>query len=122
MVNSDLFPCGGGFRVVSSDAIAAELAAAFKPRLAVFFTAAQGLTGPGGKVIGELNAAGLKLFRKICRPSPGDVSGGMAGKAAELARLNALGVDSFIADGRRPGELLKFLSGGRACGTLVRAE
>lgn len=120
VVNSDLFPSAGGeFRVVSSDALAAELAEAFRPRLAVFFTAAGGLYGPDGGGLQELDRGGLARFIKTCPPARGDVSGGMPRKAAELARINACGVPAIILDGGRPEELGCFLSGRRIGGTSI---
>lgn len=120
VINSDLFPCAGEFRVVSSDAIAAELAAVFKPRLAVFLTAAPGLLGRGGKVIGELDAAGLARFRDNCRPPALDVSRGMAGKAGELLRICSAGIPALVLSGSRPSGLQRFLAGGRRPGTFIR--
>lgn len=120
VVNSDLFPSAGGeFRVVSSDALAAELAGAFRPRLTVFFTDTGGVLGPGGKVIRELDASGLARLVKDRGRSAKDVSGAMAGKAAELLRIGSRGLASLVLDGRRPEEFLK--SAGRLVGgTLIR--
>lgn len=123
VINSDLFPSSKGeFRVVSSDAIAAALAAAFRPSLAVFFTDAAGLMDIDGKVLAELDGPGLAGFLKNCAPAAGDVSGGMPGKAAELLRLSSLGIPAFILNGARPGELFKFLAGRRAAGTFIRGR
>jgi isopentenyl phosphate kinase len=105
VVNSDLFPAAdGGFRVVSSDGLTAELAEAFRPRLTVFFTDTGGVLDAGGKVIRELDAAGLARLVKGRARSANDVSGGMAGKAAELLRMSSRGLASLVLDGRRPGK------------------
>jgi len=122
VINSDIFPCGGGrFRVISSDALLAELCAELSPELAVFFTDTPGLLDGAGSVIGSLSRAPLLKLRRSVPPSPQDVSGGMRGKMMELALINAGGVDAAILDGRRPGELLKLRGGLRAKGTYIHA-
>lgn len=122
VINSDLFPAARGeFRVVSSDAIAGELCLAFKPRLAAFFTAPPGgLLGPDGKIIPCLERAALKRFLKSCRPSPADVSGGMAGKARELIRICSAGIPALVLSGSCPSGLPRFLAGGLCPGTFLR--
>lgn len=120
VVNSDLFPSAGGeFRVVSSDALAAELAGAFRPRLTVFFTNTGGVLDQGGEVIRELDAAGLARLIKDRGRAAKDVSGAMAGKAAELLRISSRGLASLVLDGRRPGEFAE-RAGGFAAGTFIR--
>ncbi len=118
VVSSGIFPDGaGGGTVVSSDALAAGLARLFRPRLAVFLTDSDGVTGPGGRPLRE---AGARELLRACRPAPGDVSGGMAGKAAQLARIAALGIPAAVTDGRRRGWGARLASGALPGGTFVR--
>lgn len=122
VVNSDIFPDGKNFRVVSSDAMAAELAVRLHAGLAVFLTAAPGLLGPGGELLPEL---GAREFRKAAAPlrrPARDVSGGMAGKAEEISRLLEAGCDVAILDGRDPGALRGLRAGRRTGGTYIHAE
>lgn len=122
VINSDIFTCSsGGFRVVSSDALTRELSAELEPELAVFFTDTPGLLGGGGAVVPRLDRPALLRLRRLLPRSPADVSGGMRGKIAEIARINSAGVDAVILDGRRPGELLKLRAGRRAKGTYIHA-
>ena len=122
VVNSDIFTCpAGGFRVVSSDALLRELSAELGPELAVFFTDTPGLLDGGGAIIPRLDRPALLRLRRLLPRSPADVSGGMRGKIAEIARINSAGVDAVILDGRRPGELLKLRAGRPAKGTYIHA-
>ncbi len=123
VINSDIFPCGsGGFRVVSSDALLQSLCAELSPELAVFFTDAPGLLDAAGKVVGSLHRSSLLRFKRELPPSNADVSGGMRGKIAEIARINSAGVDAVILDGRRPAELIKLRAGHRIRGTYIHAQ
>lgn len=121
LVSSGIFPDGaGGGVVVSSDALAAELCALLRPRLAVFFTDSPGLLGADGSAVPELDEPGLEAFSRGCPPDQGDVSGGMGGKAAELLRIVRTGIPVLVLDGRRPGGLGGFFSGCPCPGTLLR--
>ncbi|MDD2804582.1 MAG: hypothetical protein PHV33_03435 [Elusimicrobiales bacterium] len=122
VINSDIFMSGAGFRVVSSDALAAALAAALRPELAVFLTDVPGLLGAGGAVLPALSRAEFLGLARSLRAPRADVSGGMAGKAGEIARILAAGVDAAVLDGRRPEELLKLRAGRRAGGTYIHAR
>ena len=122
VINSDIFMSGAGFRVVSSDALAAALAAALRPELAVFLTDVPGLLDPDGALQPELSRAGFRALARDIGAPRSDVSGGMAGKAREIARILAAGVDAAVLDGRRPEELLKLRAGRRAGGTYIHAR
>lgn len=122
VINSDIFMSGAGFRVVSSDALAGALAADLRPELAVFLTDVPGLLGPGGALLPALSRAEFLAFSRGLRAPRADVSGGMAGKAGEIARILAAGVDAAVLDGRRPEELLKLRAGRRAEGTCIYAR
>jgi len=50
-----------------------------------------------------------------------DVTGGMARKLQEMARVALAGVPVFFTSGRRPGNLLKALRGEKVRGTLLKA-
>lgn len=122
VINSDIFMSGAGFRVVSSDALAAALAEALRPELAVFLTDVPGLLNPGGAPIPALARAEFIVFARGLRAPRADVSGGMAGKAVEMLRILAAGVNAAVLDGRRPEELLKLRAGRRAGGTYIHAR
>lgn len=121
VVNSDIFPCPGGFAVVSSDALMAALAARLRPELAVFFTRAAGVLGPRGELVRCLRAGQVPALLRGLRPAPGDVSGGIRAKMAEIARIARGGTDSAVLDGRRPELLLELRRGGSPQGTYIHA-
>lgn len=116
VVSSGLFPAGGGaYRVVSSDAIAASLSAAFRPESAIFITGAPGIRGASGKVRRELSFHELPVIAKGCRPSDRDVSGGMAGKIREMIRITGSGIPCFVTSPAGAASL----SSARPRGTLL---
>ena len=120
VVSSGIFPDGaGGGVVVSSDALASALCGLLRPRLAVFFTDAPGLLDAAGAVLPELDEPGLEAFSRACPGEPGDVSGGMRGKAAELLAILRGGGRALVLDGRRPEGLASFLAGRSGPGTLL---
>lgn len=120
VVNSDIFDCPAGLRVVSSDAILAAACAAFKPRRAVFLTGAPGLLDAAGETLPQVRAQQLPAIRRAMPNPAGDVSGGMKGKLAEVMRITACGCDVLLADGRKPEIILEPGTTGK--GTYVYAS
>jgi len=120
VINSDIFDCPAGFRVVSSDALLAAVCAAFKPRLAVFLTGAPGLLDAAGEPVPAVRARKLAAIRRAMPDAAGDVSGGMKSKLAEVVRIAACGCDVLLADGRAPEIILEPGRAGK--GTYVHAS
>lgn len=120
VINSDIFDCPPGLRVVSSDAILAAACAAFKPRLAVFLTGAPGLLDAAGEPLPQVRAKSLPAILRTMPAPSGDVSGGMKGKLAEVIRIAAGGSDVLLADGRKPEIILEPGIPGK--GTYVHAS
>jgi len=120
VLNSDIFDCPAGLRVVSSDAMLAAACEAFKPRLAVFLTGAPGLLDSAGETLPEVRAEKLPTIRKAMPNPAGDVSGGMKAKLAEVVRIASYGCDVLLADGRKPEIILEPATPGK--GTYVYAS
>jgi isopentenyl phosphate kinase len=75
----------------------------------------KGVLGPGGKVVGRIDAAsvrGLPLGGSGAR----DVTGGMRGKVEELLRLAAQGIEAHVFHVSRIGA---FLDGKDHGGTII---
>lgn len=112
-----------GVAIVSADALARALAEGLGAKRVVFATDVDGLyTAPPG-------ARGARLLER-CRPEDlerlrlggargPDVTGGMAGKATELAGVAELGCEVWVVSGLAPGRVRAALLGQPPVGTLV---
>jgi len=112
----------GGRRsfILSGDRIMSMLAAAVRPRLCIFALNADGVySDPSTReVIPEMRAG-----QKAVTGSAGmDVTGGMARKLAESARIARAGIDVFVVNGNRPGRIADAVRGKRYHGTLIRGR
>jgi isopentenyl phosphate kinase len=106
-----------GFSVLSSDAIAADLAVRLGARRLVFATDVPGVLDDAG---GLLPRVGTNF-----RPERDleDVSGAMHGKLSAIEPAVHAGVSTVIVDGRHPGRVAAALDGQSVIGTAVlRAE
>lgn len=112
----------GGRRsfILSGDRIMSMVAAAVRPRLCVFALNADGVySDPATReVIPEMRAG-----QKALTESAGmDVTGGMARKLAESARIARAGIDVFVVNGNRPDRMIDAARGRRYRGTLIRGK
>lgn len=104
--------------ILSGDRIMSMVAAAVRPRLCIFALNADGVySDPATReVIPEMRAG-----QRAQTGAPGmDVTGGMARKLAESARIARAGIDVFIVNGNRPARIADAVKGGRYRGTLIR--
>jgi len=106
--------------ILSGDRIMSMLAAAVRPRLCVFALNADGVyRDPATReVVPEMRAG-----QAVRTGEPGmDVTGGMARKLAESARIARAGIDVFIVNGNRPDRIADAARGARYRGTLIRGS
>lgn len=107
----------GRTSILSGDRIMSMLAAVMKPRLCIFALNEDGVYDMSThKTIPELPAG--------ARPKVGDVkmdvTGGMARKLVESARIVRGGTDVFIANGNAPERIVDAVKRRRYNGTLIR--
>lgn len=103
-----------GFQILSGDQLVVYLANAFRATRAAFGTNVDGVLDSRGQVIPQLN-----LGDQIGQLESGaaDVTGGMAGKLAELATLQTATAQIFNLN--QPGQLAAVLSQKGTAGTLI---
>ncbi|MBI5744603.1 MAG: hypothetical protein HY952_08650 [Elusimicrobia bacterium] len=121
VINSDIFPSGAGFRVVSSDALLGAVCAALRPSLAGFLTDVPVVLDAAGRPVRE---AGHSAAAGLARAVPADrrdVSGGMRAKLAEAAAIAAAGTGVLLLDGRAPQALAMTPAVRRSKGTYIHA-
>ena len=106
-----------GISVLSGDNMAAILANRLNAGKLVFGTDTDGLIGSSGERIRRISKRDLNKVGIIKREGTIDVSGGMERKLEQAASTNR-GIDVYIIDLRKPGELKKALSG-KDVGTLI---
>lgn len=106
--------------ILSGDRIMSMVATAIRPRLCVFALNADGVySDPATReVIPEMRAG----QRARTGAAGMDVTGGMARKLAESARIARAGIDVFIVNGNRPGRIADAVGGKRYHGTLIRGR
>jgi acetylglutamate kinase len=96
---------------VNADTVAGNIAASLRAERLVFLTDVEGVRGPAGSVIPELDAAAAATLI-----ADGVISAGMIPKVENCLHAARLGVPAQIVDGRVPGAL-RALDG---AGTVVR--
>jgi isopentenyl phosphate kinase len=112
-----LYP--NGFRVLSGDNIAYELAKILKPERVVFAMDVDGVYEPNSRVIiPELTPTKV---RKMRIPKGDDATGGMKLKLDIAAKIAAGGSRVYFVSGYRRNEFAKCLKGLDFYGTLVRS-
>jgi len=112
----------GGRRsfILSGDRIMSMVALAVRPRLCVFALNADGVySDPSSReVVPEMRAG-----QGVSTGDAGmDVTGGMARKLAESARIARAGIDVFVVNGNRPGRITAAVAGKGHQGTLIRGR
>lgn len=80
----------------------------------------EGVYDPQGATIARIRRSEIDSLLSTARPPRGtDVTGGMVHRLTTAGQLAALGLTSWILDGRAPGRLQKALAGEEVPGTLV---
>jgi len=120
-----------GAAICSTESVLAALAAAlpergFRPVRAAWLGETDGVLGLDGATIPEIRPGRADAALAAAGGAAGaDVTGGMAHRVETALLLARRGVESWIADGRRPGQVARALGGLPAGGTRVvpdRAE
>ena len=116
-----------GAAICSTESVLAALAAAlpergFRPVRAAWLGETDGILDAGGAAIPEIRPGDAAAALAAAGAAAGaDVTGGMAHRVETALLLARRGVDSWIADGRRPGQIARALGGMPAGGTRVVA-
>lgn len=113
-----------GHAIVSGDALAFALAKRLRPRRVVFVTDRDGLySAPpgerGARLAARLHVRDLRGLAAAPGDGRHDVTGGMAGKVKEIARIAALGIPVLIVNGLVAGRLKDALRRTAIVGTTV---
>jgi isopentenyl phosphate kinase len=108
-----------GARVLSGDELLVLLARALQPRRAVYATDVDGVILDGRLAL-ELPVPAVRRAVQRIPPGP-DATGGMRGKLEAAGRLQRLGVDTWIVNGRRPGRFAAAVRGRPGVGTHLPA-
>jgi isopentenyl phosphate kinase/predicted aconitase with swiveling domain len=119
--------CDGpaGLAIASGDDLAPALALALGFSRIVHLTDVAGVhltdprEDPASPVIPWISASNAPRAENLRLVTPTDVTGAMAGKLARLLEAAALGVDSWIVDGRDPAAVADALAG-RPAGTVIQ--
>ena len=83
-------------------------------------TITPGVYDANGKVVPLLDSKAFSSLKENLKGAAGvDVTGGMLHKIEVCLRMARLGVESFIIDGRKRGDLLKAVLGEEVLGTRV---
>lgn len=112
-----------GFGIVSADRIASLLGERIGISRVLFGCDVDGLyngnpkTSSKAELITEVDRSNYSRVLKGLKPSRGDVTGGMLGKTLEALRLAKHGVESYIFDLTKPGNLRYLLTGSSSVGT-----
>ncbi len=109
-----------GARILSGDEILYHLARGLRPRRVVFATDVDGLV-LDGRLILELPPAAARRALGVV-PRGGDATGGFRGKLGWASRIQRLGVEVVIVNGRVPGRFRDAVSGKRLPGTRLPAR
>jgi isopentenyl phosphate kinase len=109
-----------GFCILSGDQIVSYLASIFHPERVIFGLNTDGLYTrdplyEDAELIGTISFSDLAT---IGGEETGDVTGGMKGKLAEIARMEGLGVEVNLINLTKKGTLLRALQG-RVEGTII---
>lgn len=104
--------------ILSGDRIMTHLARVLRPRLAVFAVNVDGVYAePGsGSPIKEIGGQDIRISEVGM-----DVTGGMARKIEEAARISRLGTPVFFTNGNRPERIVNAANRGRFEGTTLLA-
>jgi len=115
-----------GFTILSGDQLVSTLAMRFGAERIVFGVDVDGLYDADPKIektakmFKHLSQEELKnLQNKLCRPTAGDVTGGMFGKVAELLPAVEQGIQVTIVNASKPGNICKVLEGTPVEGTAI---
>ena len=114
-----------GAAICSTETVLAALAAAlsergFRPVRAAWLGDTDGVVGPDGATLAEIRPGRAEAALAAAGAAAGaDVTGGMAHRVATALELAGRGIESWIADGRRPGQVARALAGAPAGGTRV---
>jgi len=112
-----------GCGIVSADRIASLLAEKIGVQKVLFGCDVDGLfdgnpkTSSRAKLIDQVDRGNYSKVLKGLKPSKGDVTGGMRGKAEEALRLAKHGCECYIFNLTKPSNLRKLLTGSSSVGT-----
>lgn len=116
-----------GFCILSGDQLAARIATELDAHKVVLATDVDGVyeadpkLNPEATMIPLLDLAKAKELTSLKRdPKEGDVTGGMAGKILEMIAVVEHGGTAIFINGRRPGNLLRVLTGKTDVGTVMK--
>ena len=113
-----------GVSIASGDLLMAGLAAVFRPDLAAFVTAVDGVYAgepddPGSRLLRTVSPEGAKVAGTSAGEGVADVTGSMGGKLTEAFEVAACSRETWIIGGNRPGRLRSLMEGRRVKGTRV---
>lgn len=119
LVNGGIVPdLDGDFTIVSSDRMAAEIAAALGARKVIWATDVDGVLDRNGRLMPLVERA---TAHRMWDPAEAadDPTGAMGGKVAQALELAGRGIESFIVNGTSPGRLRAALRGEQVTGTCI---
>lgn len=103
--------------ILSGDRIMSMIASVLRPRLCIFALGEDGVYDmPSRRVIPELDAGSRPWTQSVEM----DVTGGMARKLVESARIARAGTDVFIVNGNAPDRIVDAVKRRRHHGTVIR--
>lgn len=114
VVYSDFIGYGADkLRVISSDQIVADLAAAFRPRNTLFATDVDGVLDDrdGGTVLPRVGTDFLELYGTAVKRSGSDVTGGMYDKIAHALKCARHSERCIVVNGHHPQRIARFCAG-----------
>jgi len=124
LIHGDVaFDDTGGCGIVSADRIASLLGEKIGTSRVLFGCDVNGLydgnprTSSNAELIGKVNRGNYARVLKGLKPSKGDVTGGMRGKALEAIWLAKRGSESYIFNLTKSGNLRSLLEGSSSIGT-----
>lgn len=105
--------------ILSGDRIMTHLAGVLRPRLCIFALNEDGVySDPGAKKLIREFGGGMPRM-----PGGGmDVTGGMARKVEEAARISGMGIRVFFTNGGRPERIVRAVEDNRFEGTIFRGR
>jgi len=112
-----------GTSILSGDQIVLHLAQRLKAKRVGVGTDVDGVIDGEGRIIASITPKTFSNIKPLLTNSKSvDVTGEMAGKVSELVRLAKAGIQSYVFNASKKGNITAFLRGNIDFGTVIRSD